>query len=182
MPHRFPGGFPAAPTQQDVAGFCTAARENNTETVEAYLDRFGKAIIDGRDSNQDTALSWASWMGHIETVQLLVERGADINARGMSDRTPLGWAAKGSRSEVVTFLLTKGPDVSLRDEDGKTPAELAEEAGRAPMAQLIRQEGAKRSKAIAEEAAQKKAETDGKSLAAKRLELLKNRKNPKLKL
>lgn len=181
MPHRFPGGFPATPTQTEVAAFCTAARENDTETVREYIDRFGKAIIDKQDTNKDTALSWAAWMGHIETVELLLERGADINARGMADRTPLGWATKGHRMEVVHLLLEKGADTHLRDEDGKTPAEIADEAGRASIAMIIRDAGAKRDKAIAEEAARKKAEEEGKDLTAKRQEALKNRKIPKLK-
>ena len=181
MPHRFPGGLPATPTPEDISAFCTAARENDTATVGEYLDRFGKAIIDKQDTNKDTALSWASWMGHIETVELLLERGADINARGMSERTPLGWATKGHRMEVLNLLLEKGADIHLRDEDSKTPADIADDAGRASIAKIIRDAGAKRDKEIAAAAAKKKAEEDGKTLAAKRQEALKNRKIPKLK-
>jgi ankyrin repeat protein len=45
-----------------------------------------------------TLLHQASWLGRPDLVELLLERGADVEARVETDyATPLGWAAVGSR-------------------------------------------------------------------------------------
>ena len=41
-----------------------------------------------------TALHVASWMGKTHTVKLLIERGADVNARDAQNRTPLQFAVR----------------------------------------------------------------------------------------
>ena len=62
-----------------------------------------------------------------EVVQVLLDAGADPNAKDDSDRkTPLFSAVWfNHNSEVITSLLEAGADVHARDEDGRTPLHWA---------------------------------------------------------
>lgn len=46
-------------------------------------------IINCEDPNANTPLSEAASGGNPSTVQLLIERGADVNSQGQFQRTPL---------------------------------------------------------------------------------------------
>lgn len=53
-----------------------------------------------------TALHEAAFMGHVDVVRHLLERGADPGRRETLYRsTALGWAAKGRRKEVIDAIL-----------------------------------------------------------------------------
>lgn len=85
-----------------------------------------RALTDGADPNaQDpqsgsTMLSIASLMGHTEVVALLLERGADVNAKSRDGGTALHAAAFLGRAETVKLLLGKGADAGLRNNTGST--------------------------------------------------------------
>jgi hypothetical protein len=52
-----------------------------------------------------TPLHNAAWMGNLEMVKLLVELGADPNARDSSfNATPLGWATHNEQPQIVEYL------------------------------------------------------------------------------
>ncbi len=54
---------------------------------------------------QTTPLHNAAWMGNLEMAKLLVELGADPNARDPNyDATPLGWAEYNRQDEVAEYL------------------------------------------------------------------------------
>lgn len=60
-------------------------------------------------------------LGHVECVNLLLQAGADVNAKQFLAFTPLRMAVGASRSDVVKLLLSAGADVNTRDEnDGST--------------------------------------------------------------
>ena len=85
-----------------------------------------RALTDGADPNaQDpqsgsTVLSIASLMGHTEVVGLLLERGADVNAKSRDGGTALHAAAFLGRAETVKLLLEKGANATLRNNMGST--------------------------------------------------------------
>jgi ankyrin repeat protein len=64
-------------------------------------------------------------VGHIKIVQLLLEKGADVNAQGKDSDTPLSWACDGSHIEIVQLLLEKGADINAQGEDSDTPLRSA---------------------------------------------------------
>ena len=108
----------------------------HTRVVEYLLDRgFPLTAWHG-----ESPLHWAASSGFAGIADLLIRRGADVNARDTYGRTPLH-AAAGSRDEdagqvlegfcprdtydVVTLLIAKGADVNARDKRGKTPMDVA---------------------------------------------------------
>jgi ankyrin repeat protein len=85
-----------------------------------------QALADGADPNTkdpqsgSTLLATAALMGHTEVVALLLEHGADVNARSKDGGTALHAAAFLGRAETVKLLLDKGADSSLRSNIGGT--------------------------------------------------------------
>lgn len=60
--------------------------------------------------------------GHIQVAALLLERGADVNAKGVFGGTGLHWAAINGHKDAVAFLVAHGADRTIRDTKfGSTP-------------------------------------------------------------
>ena len=70
-----------------------------------------------------TPLSVAAVHGQAETLVLLLQEGADVNARHPDGNTALHSAAFFGRLECVQRLLEHGADIRARNEDGRTPLE-----------------------------------------------------------
>lgn len=60
---------------------------------------------------------------------MLLDAGADIDARQQMDYTPLMGAAANARLALLDLLLARGADPSLRTADGKSAADLARDHG-----------------------------------------------------
>jgi ankyrin repeat protein len=55
------------------------------------------------------------------TVKLLLENGADVNARGWYYKTPLHIASFRGSLEVSRLLIENGADIDAQDEEYQTP-------------------------------------------------------------
>lgn len=77
----------------------------------------------------DTPLHIAALRGDIQAVNLLLDAGADINARGEDGFTALHYAVELCHPDVVRLLLERGADKEARfffDGSGETATELAQ--------------------------------------------------------
>jgi ankyrin repeat protein len=70
-------------------------------------------------------------------VKLLLEKGADLEAKDEFGRTPLSWAAEEGHEGVVKLLLEKGADLEAKDEFGQTPLSRAAESGHEAVVKLL---------------------------------------------
>ena len=76
-------------------------------------------------------------------VQLLLEHGADVNARQADDFTPLHEAAQNGLPDVTQWLLERGASINPRlSSSGKTPLGLAIEHQHEDVVELLRERGA----------------------------------------
>jgi tetratricopeptide (TPR) repeat protein len=87
-------------------------------------------------------LYYAAWQDHTEAIKLLLEKGANVNAKTNDGVTALIIAAEMGNTEIVKFLLEKGADVNAkRTTDGKTALDAAKRAGHKDIVQLLEKAG-----------------------------------------
>ncbi|KPK86341.1 MAG: hypothetical protein AMJ81_01475 [Phycisphaerae bacterium SM23_33] len=79
---------------------------------------------------------------HKEMVELLLARGADVNALGWPGQTPLHMAVNKGKLELVRLLLGKGADMRVADRQGLTALQNAAAAGNREMAEVLIAAGA----------------------------------------
>lgn len=61
--------------------------------------------MDARDKDQRTPLLLATRANAIDTARLLIEAGADVNARDMIRDTPFLYAGAEGRTEILKLIL-----------------------------------------------------------------------------
>lgn len=66
---------------------------------------------------------------NLETARLLLDHGADANAKQAAGYTPLHQAAAAGLIEMTQLLLRAGADPKAHCDQGKTPADYARERG-----------------------------------------------------
>jgi ankyrin repeat protein len=71
----------------------------------------------------ETPLHYASTFGSADSVRILLERGADPNARNRAGATPLIYGAY--NFEKARLLVEKGADVNAHAQNGSTPLMIA---------------------------------------------------------
>lgn len=72
-----------------------------------------------------TPLHLAAEDGDADCVQLLIEKGANVELRNHKNQTALHLAALAQSPETLELLLTKGADPNAADIDGRTPLHCA---------------------------------------------------------
>lgn len=75
------------------------------------------------------ALHTAARYGYLDTMRLLMDRGADVNEvmPNWANWTPMHFAASKGSVDAMKLLEQNGARSDLKDEDGKTPAQMLEE-------------------------------------------------------
>lgn len=121
----------------------TAAGHGDVARLEHLLDRHG-AVADKADEYGHSPLHFAAHAGHVRAVSLLLQRGADANARACGC-APLHRAAYAGHADVVRLLLVAGAVLNGRDDsigDGRTPLHKAASQGHAAVVRLLLDAGA----------------------------------------
>ncbi len=132
-----------SPNPDGMTALQAVARTGNVAAAKLLLDHHATVNAKEKFGGQ-TALMWASARRHPEMMQLLIAKGADVNARSI-DRdyqrhvtaegrpksldsggfTPLLYAARENCGACVDVLLKNGADIDLPDPDGVSPLLLA---------------------------------------------------------
>jgi ankyrin repeat protein len=123
------------------------AVESKQTVIAAYLLDHGARVnaIQQQGLNQGvTALHRAAFFDSVEMVELLIARGANVNAKhgaranGLSGATPLLYAANNGSLGAISALLKHGADAAAATVDGRAPLESATKLNHPEAAQLIR--------------------------------------------
>lgn len=85
-----------------------AVKDGDTGTVKKFLDAVPEAL-NTLDSSGNTLLHHAAVFSQLDMAKLLVDRGANVNARNTDGMTPLGAAMdRRASDEVIEYLESKG--------------------------------------------------------------------------
>ena len=141
----------------DIAAFFAAVEGGELDTVRAMLTA-SPALVRARDATGATALHVAAFHGRRAVVELLLDAGAELNARDDTfGATPAGWAIEYLRergallaveiedalfairrgdAELLARLVERHPVLASAVDRTGTP--LAAHAARAPDPQIVR--------------------------------------------
>ncbi|KAL3310870.1 hypothetical protein Ciccas_010559 [Cichlidogyrus casuarinus] len=102
-----------SPIVTDWLGFSPLhlACMNGHFTVSEILCSRASVAVDARTKVDKTALHLASQKGYLDIVQLLLNFGADVNAKDMLLMTALHWACENRHLPVISLLLDHGADL-----------------------------------------------------------------------
>lgn len=113
-----PPQYPPLPPQPPIL---EAAAQCNAKMVMRLLDENPALINFSLPEYEQQPLHEAAHWGCNKVVELLLDRGAEINALDRRRMTPLHHAAETAETKVVKTLLKRGADPSLLDVFGFTP-------------------------------------------------------------
>jgi ankyrin repeat protein len=118
-----------------------AARTGSAVAVRVLLT-FKADVNTKEHSRGQSALMWAVAQGHTDVARLLVEGGADVNARSTAGFTPMMFAARAGSIDVAQMLIGAGARVNDASSDGSSPLQLATVRGHVAAAKFLLLNGA----------------------------------------
>jgi ankyrin repeat protein len=113
-----------------------ACEKGRIEQVRGMLDE-NPALTVSVDDSESTPLHCAASRGHENVAELLISRGAELEARDFTGITPLGCAALNSFTDMMRLLLAMGAEVDASDADGRQPLHLAVESEKEASVDLL---------------------------------------------
>lgn len=102
-----------------------AARRNNPELLQVLDQEIGINCTE----NGKTALFWLAGEADLNALQLLITKGAKVNAAEKGAASPLMHAAFRNRFAVINFLVQHGAKVDYCDANGDSALSFAQEQG-----------------------------------------------------
>jgi ankyrin repeat protein len=103
---------------------------DDSNTIKDYLETGGnlniKLLVDPKyqpDNPKTETNLWGCIINNQgkEMVELMIAKGANVNARDRDDITPLHRAARNHQHEIAKLLISQGADVNAKDNNGATP-------------------------------------------------------------
>lgn len=126
------------PNRAGETALMVAALKGETDWVRRLLDRGARihGLVEP-GARGWTPLHYAASGPQAATVQLLVARGAAIDARSSNGSTPLMMAARYGSEDAALWLLGQGADPRLRNDLQYDAADFARQGGRDRLAERL---------------------------------------------
>jgi ankyrin repeat protein len=124
-----------------------AAAKGDAIAVQAFLRRGVKVNMPG-PLHKSTPLHWAAGAGKVNTMEVLISLGADVEAVSDSDATPLHQAVLRNRLEAVKLLIRSNADLNSQNKSRHTPLDYATANGWTELVTLLKSAGAVSGKSL----------------------------------
>lgn len=140
-PDALSGDVPPAPPDPAATRLIEALRTGTPDAIRQLL-RAEPEAAKRKGPGGNTPLLFAALYRDPATVKLLLDAGADPNARNDAGATPLMWAV--ASLDNTRLLLDAGADPNIKSDEGRTPLSIAAaRAGATPVVKLLLDRGAK---------------------------------------
>jgi len=124
----------------EIRGWKTAL---NVACDNGYTDIAGYLLDNGAITGDASMnMHWICMMGHHSIVNMMLDRGYEIDSANEQGSTCLHAVSLLGRTPVVRILLDRGASIDLHDNTGKTPLHLAAEKGKVSTVTLLLERGA----------------------------------------
>ena len=105
-----------------------AARHGYLSAIRWLLDH-GADVKKVGTNTGSTPLHAAAYIGRCDAAVLLLDAGADVDARTYHSNTPLHHAAAAADNKLCNLLLSRGASLDARNENGRDPEARARKCG-----------------------------------------------------
>ena len=92
------------------ARLLAACDQGQTKEASGLLDQ-GAEIETRDEATQYTSLHRSTYWGHVGTMKMLLDRGANIEAKAMFNLTPLHLSAHEGQVHAARLLLDRGANI-----------------------------------------------------------------------
>ena len=123
----------------------SASKYNDLIPLEKFLNSPSNPNV--TDERANAPLHYAARSGHVESMLLLLEAGAEKDPPGNQRMTPLHFAAERGHLDVVRHLVEAGADKDQTTNSGATPMHIAAERGHLDVARHLVEVGADKDQA-----------------------------------
>ena len=119
------------------------AAENGFEAiVKLLLDKEALVKVNATGGFHGNALRAASYQGHDKVVEILIDKGANVNLQGGIYGNALQVASYKGHDKVVQILLDKGANVNAQGGDFGNALQVASHGGHDKVVQILLNKGA----------------------------------------
>ena len=134
--------------QEDIYNYSSSGDVVN---LERCLDLLSHSINVGNGQSlewyygvyqKDQAIHKAAAKNYVDCVRLLIERGANVDARNKYGNTPAHRACAQGCIDCVSLLIDNGADLNSKNDDGDTLLHYAVRNGREEVIKLLLERGA----------------------------------------
>jgi ankyrin repeat protein len=122
-----------------------ASKRGDTSSVYSILTRGSEIVnyLNIRDSNGNTALHYASGLSRtFELAEILIQKGANVNAINNVGHTPLHSACSNGLIETAKILHSNGAEIDTIDKAGRSVLRQTIENGETAVAEFLIVNGA----------------------------------------
>ncbi|CAD6214595.1 unnamed protein product [Miscanthus lutarioriparius] len=100
------------------------------------------SVLNAKDEEGWAPIHSAASSGNSQIIDILLERGADVNLVTDGGRTALHYATSKGRLNIAEKLIAHGANVNKKDKFGCTPLHRAASTGNAELCEFLIEEGA----------------------------------------
>lgn len=104
-----------AVTTQNATPLLLAAIKGHTNIIRLLLDYGSNSQTDSFLMNKYTALHWAARGGYIGSIKVLLDAGADINAKSEQGNSVLTVAVEGGHIASIRFILESKDSINTKE-------------------------------------------------------------------
>ncbi|MDI1227178.1 MAG: ankyrin repeat domain-containing protein [bacterium] len=108
-------------TEDDISRLTELVRYSTKEAVSTFITEKGDAVVQQRDKDGKTMIQHATETGRTGVIDILMQRGANVDAPDNNGMTPLMSASLRGFTKMVQFLVERGANIEAQDKKGMTP-------------------------------------------------------------